>query len=178
MAKGRTGAVVESAFALAAEPHDHDACVDDALEQAGVLCRARGARLTPVRRRVLELVWNGHKPRGAYDILNDLATDGRRPAPLTVYRALDFLVEQGLVHRLESLNAFIGCPHPGGGHASQFLVCERCDTATEINDPAVTAAISQSAEAMGFQVGRQIVEVSGICPKCRSADSGTDRQSA
>ncbi len=172
MAKSKTGAVTESAFALAAEPHDHDACVDDAMAQAEALCRARGARLTPVRRRVLELVWNGHNPRGAYDILNDLATDGRRPAPLTVYRALEFLVEQGLVHRLESLNAFIGCPHPGGRHASQFLVCERCGTATEISDPAVTAAISRSAEALGFQVDRPMVEVTGICPKCQSAGSG------
>lgn len=159
-----------SAFTLAAEPHDHQACVGNALEQAEALCRAQGARLTPVRRRVLELVWNGHTPRGAYDILNDLATDGRRPAPLTVYRALDFLVEQGLVHRLESLNAFIGCPHPGGGHASQFLVCERCNTATEINDPAVTDAISRSAEAMGFQVHQPMVEVTGLCPKCRKAE--------
>ena len=177
MAKGRTGAGAESAFALAAEPHDHDACVDDALDRAEALCRAQGARLTPVRRRVLELVWNGHNPRGAYDILNDLAADGRRPAPLTVYRALDFLVEQGLVHRLESLNAFIGCPHPGGGHASQFLVCGRCGTATEVNDPDVTAAISRSAEALGFQVDRPMVEVTGLCPQCRGAD-GSDRRSA
>jgi len=109
----------------------------------------------------------GHRPRGAYDILEDLATGGKKPAPLTVYRALDFLVEHGLVHRLESLNAFIGCPHPGGGHASQFLVCERCGTATELNDPGVAAAIARSAEALGFEVGRPIVEVRGLCPKYR-----------
>ena len=175
MEKARTGSAADSAFALAAEPHDHDACVDDAMARAEAICGAQGVRLTPVRRRVLELVWNGHRPRGAYDILEDLATDGKKPAPLTVYRALDFLVEQGLVHRLESLNAFIGCPHPGGGHASQFLVCERCGTATEVNDPEVAAAIARSAEALGFQVGRPIVEVSGLCPKCRAEDDAEDR---
>ena len=127
-------------------------------------------RLTPVRRRVLELVWTGHRPRGAYDILDDLAADGRRPAPLTVYRALDFVVEHGLVHRLESLNAYVGCPHPGAGHASQFLVCQRCGTATEVNDPTITAAIARGAEALGFQVDTPMVEVTGLCPNCRGAD--------
>lgn len=178
MAKSRTSPAAESAFALAAEPHDHEACVDDALRRAEALCRSQGARLTPVRRRVLELVWNGHRPRGAYDILEDLASDGKRPAPLTVYRALDFLVEQGLVHRLESLNAFVGCTHPGGGHASQFLVCERCGTATEVNDPKVAAAISRSAEALGFHVERPMVEVTGVCPECRKVDGEKDRRSA
>ncbi len=168
MDEARTGRAPDSAFALTAEPHDHDACVGDALARAEAICGAQGARLTPMRRRVLELVWTGHRPRGAYDILEDLATDGRKPAPLTVYRALDFLVQQGLVHRLESLNAFIGCPHPGGRHPSQFLVCERCGTATELNDPAVADAIARSAKALGFEVGRPIVEVSGLCPKCRA----------
>ena len=114
MEKPRTGSAADSAFALATEPHDHDACVDDAMARAEAICGAQGARLTPMRRRVLELVWNGHRPRGAYDILEDLASDGKKPAPLTVYRALDFLVEQGLVHRLESLNAFVGCADSGG----------------------------------------------------------------
>ncbi|NBB83522.1 MAG: transcriptional repressor [Alphaproteobacteria bacterium] len=157
------------AFDLAAAEHDHGACVDDALARAEALCAARGTRLTPIRRKVLELVWRGHRPRGAYDILDDLGRDGRRPAPLTVYRALDFLLEQGLVHRLESLNAFVGCPHPGAGHPSQFLVCERCGTATERADPTVAAAIAASADAVGFTVDRQVVEIRGVCPNCRAA---------
>lgn len=155
------------AFDLAAAEHDHEACVVDALARADALCAARGSRLTPIRRRVLELVWRGHRPRGAYDILEDLGRGGRRPAPLTVYRALDFLLEQGLVHRLESLNAFVGCPHPDARHPSQFLVCERCGTATERADPAVAAAIEASAAALGFTVERQVVEVRGVCPNCR-----------
>ena len=96
------------------EEHDHRVCVKDALEQATAICAKRGARLTPIRRRVLELIWASHKPSGAYDILEALSQEsrGKRIAPPTVYRALDFLLEQGLIHRLESLNAFIGCPHP------------------------------------------------------------------
>lgn len=153
---------------MAAAPHDHAVCIDDALTRAERLCEERGARLTPVRRRVLELVWRGHRPRGAYDILEDLAAEGRRAAPLTVYRALDFLVEQGLVHRLESMNAFIGCIDPGARHATQFLVCRRCGTATEISDPEVSRAIESAAARTGFAVERPMVEVQGTCPLCRN----------
>lgn len=157
------------AFDLAAAPHDHAACIDDALAHAERLCETRGARLTPVRRRVLELVWRGHRPRGAYDILEDLAAEGRRAAPLTVYRALDFLVAHGLVHRLESLNAFVGCTDPGARHATQFLVCRTCGTAAELQDPKVARAIEASASAAGFAVEQPMVEVRGLCPRCRAA---------
>src|SRR5690606_10698879 len=90
-------------------PHDHEQCVSDALAAAEQVCERSGARLTPVRRGVLGLVWQSHRPMGAYDLLDTLAReDDRRPAPPTVYRALDFLQEHGLVHRIASLNAFIG----------------------------------------------------------------------
>jgi Fur family zinc uptake transcriptional regulator len=143
--------------------------VAGAIDRAEVLCQARGARLTPVRRRVLELVWRGHRPRGAYDILDDLGRDGRPAAPLTVYRALDFLVEHGLVHRLESLNAFIGCADPERRHPAQFLVCEDCGSTTELDDGAVAAAIEKSARAVGFAIARPVVEVSGRCARCAAA---------
>ena len=158
------------AFDLAA-PHDHAVCVDDALARAERLCEERGARLTPVRRRVLELVWRGHRPRGAYDILEDLANEGRRAAPLTVYRALDFLVAHGLVHRLESLNAFIGCTDPGVRHATQFLVCRACGTALEVSDPGVARAVEAAAGAAGFRVEQPMVEIRGLCPRCRAGDA-------
>src|SRR5918999_799750 len=103
-------------------PHDHLSCIGDALDRAAVLCDQRGARLTPLRRRVLELVWRGHEPVGAYDLLAQMG----RAAPPTVYRALDFLIEQGLVHRIESLNAYVGCDRPEAAHASQFLICTDC----------------------------------------------------
>ena len=110
-----------------AESHDHDTCVADALAQAEEVCRRRGLRLTETRRRVLEIVWNSHKPVGAYDILEELGRDGKRPAPPTVYRALDFLIEAWLVHRLDSLSAFIGCSDPSHAHTGQFLICSECD---------------------------------------------------
>jgi Fur family zinc uptake transcriptional regulator len=147
--------------------HDHGSCVTDALARADALCTERGVRLTAQRARVLELVWSSHKPRGAYAILEDLSADGKRVAPLTVYRALDFLLEQGLIHRIESQNAFVGCPDPGTAHTGQFLVCSCCGNATELTDRGIAAAIADSAAAQGFTVQRQTVEVTGICPDCR-----------
>ncbi|WP_114395081.1 Fur family transcriptional regulator [Oleisolibacter albus] len=147
--------------------HDHHSCVATALSRARQICAARDVRLTPQRERVLELVWSSHRPRGAYDILEDLSQDGRRVAPLTVYRALDFLLEQGLVHRIESLNAFVGCADPGHAHAGQFLVCERCGEATELSAPEVSQAIATVAARSGFAVSRQTVEVAGLCPACQ-----------
>lgn len=148
--------------------HDHGACVKDALARAEDVCASQGARLTAQRARVLELVWSSHKPRGAYAILEDLSKDGKRVAPLTVYRALDFLLEQGLIHRIESQNAFVGCPTPGTAHSGQFLVCEKCGDATELVDPRIAQAINETALAQGFTVTRQTVEVTGICPACRA----------
>lgn len=156
----------------AAHAHDHTLCIQDALMRADALCAARGARLTSLRRRVLELVWSGHKPRGAYAILEDLsASEGRTTAPLTVYRALEFLVAQGLVHRIESLNAYVGCATPGADHSGQFLVCERCGTAEEIDDPRIIAAIAASTRDRGFRIHRPTVEVRGICPACCQSET-------
>ncbi|WP_348771359.1 Fur family transcriptional regulator [Azospirillum sp. SYSU D00513] len=148
--------------------HDHDHCIADALTRADALCAERGARLTSLRRRVLELVWNSHRPRGAYAILEDLSQqDGKPAAPLTVYRALEFLVEQGLVHRIESLNAYVGCAAPGAVHSGQFLVCAACGNAIEIDDPRIRSAIDATAAEHGFRVQRPTVEVRGLCPECQ-----------
>ncbi len=148
--------------------HDHTHCIADALTRADALCAERGARLTALRRRVLELVWTGHKPRGAYAILDDLSQqEGKAAAPLTVYRALEFLVEHGLVHRIESLNAYIGCAAPGLVHSGQFLVCEGCGNAVEIDDPRIRAAIETTATERGFKVNRPTIEVRGTCTACQ-----------
>ncbi len=146
--------------------HDHGRCVSSALNAAETLCRQRSVRLTPLRRRVLELVWADHKPVGAYEILEVLQREGRA-APPTVYRALDFLQEQGFVHRLASLNAYVGCAHPGTPHAGQFLICQSCRELAELTDPGVAAAIEQSSQAAGFDAQRQTVEIHGICPRCQ-----------
>ncbi len=155
---------------LACTPHNHDHCVSSALAEADALCARAGVRLTTLRKRVLELVWQSHKPLGAYDILGALTEqDGRRAAPPTVYRALDFLLENGLVHRIASLNAFIGCNRPEHPHQGQFLICRNCHTAIELEQSIVSEAINQAAHSVKFQVEGQTVEVVGLCATCRSA---------
>ena len=152
--------------AFARPDHDHQACVSDALVEAAALCRKRGARLTGARQRILELVWAGHRPVGAYELLAALGRDGQPAAPPTVYRALDFLVAQGLVHRIESLNAFVGCPAPGRPHRGQFLICRACGASAEVTDRRVERAIRRNAEEAGFSVEQSTVEVLGLCPQC------------
>jgi len=162
-----SGEAPEPAGGFPARNHDHLRCVADAMADATRLCRARGVRLTPVRARVLEIVWQKHKPMGAYDILAVLGAEGRSAAPPTVYRALEFLQEQGLVHRLSSLNAFMGCSRPGHPGSGQFLICQTCGNAAELNDGGVERAISRSAASQGFAVHGHTVEISGVCPECR-----------
>jgi len=138
------------------------------MTEAAAVCNQRGARFTALRARVLEIVWRSHRPLGAYAILEVLADEGRTPAPPTVYRALDFLTEQGLVHRLASLNAFIGCSHPGHPGTCQFLLCRSCGTVAELDDPGIRKAIQRSAVAEGFEAQEHTIEVSGVCPNCQS----------
>lgn len=151
-------------------PHDHSRCVSSALDTAEKVCARDGARLTALRKRVLELVWQSHKPLGAYDILDTLSReDGRRAAPPTVYRALDFLLDQGLVHRIASLNAFMGCNSPSHPHQGQFLICRNCRVAVELDQPDIALAIHDSAAAQDFQVEGQTVEITGLCAACKAA---------
>jgi Fur family transcriptional regulator, zinc uptake regulator len=153
---------------LASRPHDHSRCVSHALAEAESICTRQGLRLTALRKRVLELVWASHKPLGAYDILAVLSeADGRRAAPPTVYRALDFLLENSLVHRIASLNAFVGCSHPEHAHQGQFLICRSCNAAIELEQAAISDAIIAGAAGVGFAVESQTVEVVGLCAGCR-----------
>ena len=154
--------------APAFQPHDHSHCVHDAMTAAERLCGARGDRLTPLRLRVLELVWNSHQPLGAYELLDRLTAEGHKPAPPTVYRALEFLLEQKLVHRIASRNAFIGCSHPGAAHAGYFLLCESCGNAEEIADAsALGKAVDKAAASAEFTVHSQTLELTGLCRRCR-----------
>lgn len=152
--------------------HDHRRCIDGALAAAEERCRRRGAKLTELRRRVLELVWQGHEPVGAYALLDALRAEGRAAAPPTVYRALDFLLSHGLIHRIEKANAFIGCPRPDDPHAGQFLMCVDCGTVIEMDDPALGAAVAASAAKHGFAVSCQMLEVEGHCPSCNREAAG------
>ncbi len=138
-----------------------------ALERAENLCQQRGTRLTELRRRVLEIIWNSSTSLGAYAILDVLREDGRQGAPPTVYRALDFLLEQGLIHRLASLNVFTGCRQPDSRHSGQFLICRDCGQVDELSNPAVEELLRAEANAREFEVLAQMVEVLGRCPDCR-----------
>ena len=151
--------------------HDHAHCVSAALAAAAALCERQGERLTPLRRRVLELVWSSHQPIGAYAILGQLKSDGRSAAPPTVYRTLEFLLAQGLIHRIESLNAFIGCPRPGERHLVQFMICRKCRTTAEVADERVAEAIGHSAAETGFTLEGRVIELSGLCVDCRDDKS-------
>ena len=159
--------------------HDHRHCVDDALAVASDLCQRRGARLTSLRRRVLELVWRSHVPVGAYEILDWLRVeDGRAAAPPTVYRALDFLIAQKLIHRIESMNAFVGCVDPVNPHTGQYLICRECGTVTELDDDGISAAVRRQADQRGFGIDRQTVEVHGICSMCSAKGTSAGGRAA
>jgi len=149
------------------EQHNHHSCVDSALEKARDLCSESGQRLTPVRQRVLELVWANHKPVGAYDLLPKLAEEGFNSAPPTVYRALDFLLNLGLIHRISSLNAFIGCNHPGVEHPSCFFVCRECGKAQELDSSLMSTLAEKAEKELGLKIEKQMTELMGLCPACQ-----------
>jgi Fur family transcriptional regulator, zinc uptake regulator len=148
--------------------HDHTRCTSDALAHAEARCAERAQRLTPMRRQVLEVLATSHQPLGAYEIMDRLARDGTRPAPITVYRALDFLMEQDLVHRIESRNAFLACvrPHESGAPVV-FLICETCGAVGEAASAAVGQSLSAAAKQAGFTPKSPVVEITGICSHCR-----------
>ncbi|MFN7224939.1 MAG: transcriptional repressor [Paracoccaceae bacterium] len=158
-------AVPDLAFAT----HDHGHCAADVLARAEALASASGARLTPVRRRVLEILLEGHKAMGAYDVLQRLAADGFGNQPPVAYRALEFLVDQGFVHRIRRLNAFAACMHPGEAHAPAFLICRSCDMVAEAPAAPVRTALDKAAAAIGFVIERSNIEALGLCPACREA---------
>jgi len=146
--------------------HDHRGCVESAVAAAERVCEAKQFNLTPIRKRVLEIVWRQHEPIGAYEILAELAKDGGNPVPQTVYRALEFLQEAGLVHRLDTLNAFLGCDRPEDAHSGQFLVCSRCRRVAEIEDSVLNRTLKDRARSLGFRLDASPVEIKAICTRC------------
>lgn len=146
--------------------HDHDDCALQALTRADDLCRKKGARLTPVRRRVLEILLEEHRAMGAYDVLERLSAEGFGSQPPVAYRALDFLVEHGLAHRIQRLNAFAACTAPGGDHAPAFFICKSCKTVAETSAENLKQNINVAAQHLGFKVERANIEALGLCPSC------------
>jgi Fur family transcriptional regulator, zinc uptake regulator len=153
-----------------APDHDHDRCAADALAHAEALCRKHGERLTPMRRQVLAVLSASHKPLGAYEIIDAVAESGSRPAPITIYRALDFLTAQGFVHRIESRNAFLACiNNHADGAPVVFLICEHCGAVGEAPSAAVAESLNAAAKSAGFTPKVPVLEISGVCAHCRSA---------
>ena len=151
-----------------APDHDHDRCSTDAMAVAEALCAERGQRLTPIRRNVLGALLASHKPLGAYEIIDQLAPRGPRPAPITAYRALEFLRQNGLVHRIESRNAFIACVHNhAAGALVVFLICERCGAVGEAPSAAVAESLNAAAKSAGFIPKSPVLEITGVCAHCR-----------
>ena len=146
--------------------HDHAACRADAVAAAEALCASRSLRLTPVRRRTLEILLESHAALGAYDVLARLDAEGLGSAPPVAYRALAFLVENGLAHRIERLNAYVACDRSGAAHDPAFLICRGCGAVAEAQGG---NPLGGAAAAAGFRVERAMVEIEGLCPGCAGA---------
>ena len=147
--------------------HDHARCAADAIARAESVCRDRGQRFTPLRREVLQALLSSHRPLGAYDVIEVLARDHARPAPITIYRALDFLIEQGLAHRIVSRNAFLACAHNHEERATvAFLICDRCDAVGEIPAASLAQPLIDGARHDGFAPKFTVVEITGTCAHC------------
>lgn len=152
------------------EQHDHALCADAALSRAEGVARDRGLRLTPVRRRVLEILLEQHRAMGAYEVLDRLAAEGMGKQPPVAYRALDFLVQNGFAHRVQRLNAFTACQSAcAGGHAPAFLICRLCQTVAELDATSLRAALEADTASASFTVERTTIEALGLCAACSEA---------
>ena len=152
---------------VAFHKHDHSNCQGGVLGYADERAREAGLRLTPVRRRALQILLENHRAMGAYDVLERLAADGFGDQPPVAYRALDFLVEHGLAHRIRRLNAYTACMHPQTDHAPVFMICRECDAVAEAMAQDVRASVQALASEANFSAERVNVEVLGLCPTCQ-----------
>lgn len=159
-------------IALAFAEHDHGRCRETMLDELANAAKTRGLRLTPARVRVLELLSEAHRAMGAYELLDRLRAEGLGSQPPVVYRALDFLIQAGFVHKIERLNAYVACCHPGDEHGLEhgacFLICMRCRKVAEFEDGALDIAVAQAAAGRGFAMRRTVLEIEGSCPACRA----------
>ncbi|WP_022705208.1 Fur family transcriptional regulator [Pseudorhodobacter ferrugineus] len=151
------------------DTHDHSHCTTDGLARAEGILALRKQRLTPVRRQTLQILLAEHRALGAYEVLDKLAEAGFGKQPPVAYRALEFLVEHGLAHKVRRLNAFAACMHPETDHAPVFLICRGCNALAETAAEPVRAALDAAAHAAGFTVERTSIEALGLCPKCKVA---------
>lgn len=172
-------------------PHDHhtdhnhhclvhsDESIDRRIREAKELCQALGGRFTALREDIYRLILSADRPLGAYDLINLLQQErlhtnqpntskkSTNVAPPTVYRSLDFLLEFGLVHQLNSINAYIPCCHPRAQHAAAFLICQKCNQVQELSNPPVSQMIEFSQSQLNFAVKKSMIELSGLCDDCQ-----------
>jgi Fur family zinc uptake transcriptional regulator len=147
--------------------HNHQKCVNAALSQARERCNRANARLTPIREAVLKLIWDHHKPMGAYHIAEQLPLVlGKNIQAPSVYRAIEFLLDLGLIHKITSLNAYIGCPFPGSEHSDLFMICRSCGATAEVSDEGINNVLAENIKKTGFLPENQHIEISGLCPSC------------
>jgi len=150
--------------------HDHGRCTADALDHAERVCAQRSQKFTPLRRQVLQALLSTHRPLGAYEIIEELAKGAARPAPITIYRALEFLMANGLVHRIESRNAYLACAQDHDSTALvAFLICERCGAVGEVPAAPIAEGLKAAASASGFTPKLSVVEITGTCAHCKEA---------
>lgn len=148
------------------ETHDHAKCIAASVTAAETLCASEGLRFTPVRRKALEFLLQEHRALGAYEMLDRLRDAGFGSQPPVAYRALEFLVANGFAHKVERLNAFIACAHPGATHSPAFMICRLCKSVAEAQSAPARGALGEAARAAGFQIERTVIEATGICPTC------------
>lgn len=149
------------------DAQDHSDCISETLADVEAHCATHKLQFTAIRRRVLEILLAEHRAIGAYDILDILRGEGHAAQPPVAYRALDFLVKNGFAHKIERLNAFVACTHPGETHAPAFMICRSCDTVTEAHREPEQGQLGEAARAAGFRIERTVVEAEGLCPKCQ-----------
>src|ERR1700754_2294320 len=156
--------------AFPAPDHDHGRCAADAIRHAEQVCRERSQKFTPIRRHVLQALLSSHRPLGAYEVIDALAKSMPRPAPITVYRALEFLIANGLVHRIESRNAYLACAHDHDATSMvAFLICEKCGSVGEIPAAPIAQSLNAAARTSGFAPKMSVVEITGTCAHCQAA---------
>jgi len=145
---------------------NHSSCIEDAMKKADMLCSDKGVRFTPLRKEVLEIIWSSHSPAKAYDILDKLKGHEQTAKPPTVYRTLDFLLENGLIHKLNTMNAYVGCSHPLKHNQCYFLICQNCNDVVECCNRNLSDAIDDTTNKNKFSANSVTIEVAGQCEEC------------
>lgn len=163
---------------LVHQPHDHDRCINAALTRAKSLCQEKSVKLTATRESVLTILWQSHRPLGAYQIQDQLSKLLAKPiAPPTVYRAIEFLLDLSLIHRLPSLNAYIGCPFPSSQHSNLFMICNDCGSVAEMADAVLNEVLQTASNKANFGLQSQSIELFGQCPQCGLGNNNDEESS-